>query len=82
MHFGIPVIWCEPRNHVDDYYLCIIPASGFTTKAKHKIQYPNLDSFILPVPHSNEISVPEVVKFKHCDDLNSSFVLEVDDVTD
>ena len=53
-----------------------------TNKAKHKIQYSNLDSAILPVPLSTEISVPVFVKFKDCDDVNSTFVSEADDVTD
>ena len=82
MSFGIPMIWREPRNHVDDCYFCITLTQGFTNKSKHKIQYPNLDSAILPVPHSTEIPVPVFVKFKDCDDLNSSFVSEGDDVTD
>ena len=41
-----------------------------------------MDSAILPVPYSTEISVPVFVKIKVCDDLNSSFVSEADDVTD
>ena len=82
MHFGIPVILCESRNDVHDCYFCITPAYGCTNKTKHKIQYPNWDSAILPVLHSVKIPVPEFIKFKDCDDPNSSFVLEVDHVTD
>ena len=41
-----------------------------------------MDSAILTVPHSTKIIVPVFVKFKDCDDLNSSFVSEADDVTD
>ena len=51
-------------------------------KTRHKIQYPNFGSVILSVPHSFEISAPVFVKFKACDDLNSSFLSEADDVPD
>ena len=81
-HFGIPMIWHEPRNHVHICWFCITPAYGATNKTKHKTQYPYLDSAILPVPHSTEIPVPLFVKFEDYVDLNSSFVFEADDVTD
>ena len=32
--------------------------AGFNKKARHKISYPNLDSAIRPVPHSDEVPVP------------------------
>ena len=83
MRFGIPMIWNrEPRNHVNDCYFCITPAYSFTKKSKHKIQYPKLDSAILPVPHSTEIPAPVFVRFKDCNNMNSSFVSEANDVTD
>ena len=28
MRFGIPMIWREPRNHVDDCYVCAINVAG------------------------------------------------------
>ena len=45
-------------------YFCITPAYGFTNKTKHKIQFPNMDSAILTVPHSTKIIVPVFVKLK------------------
>ena len=72
----------KPGNHVYICWFCITPAYGATNKTKHKIQYPYLDSAILPVPHSTEIPVPLFVKFEDYVDLNSSFVFEADDVTD
>ena len=53
----------------------------FTNKTKHKIQYPDLDSVILPVPYSTEIPVPVSVKFKDCGDLNSSVASKADGET-
>ena len=32
--------------------------AGFNKKTQHKISYPNLDSAIRPVPHSDEVPVP------------------------
>ena len=75
------MIWRELRNH-GWLLFCTTPTLWFTNNTKHKIQYPYLDSAILPVPHSTENSVPVFGKFKDCDDLNLPFVSETDDVTD
>lgn len=58
MPFGIPMIWREPKNHVDDCYFCMTNVRGFSKKNRNKIVYPNLPSAIRPVPHSDEIPVP------------------------
>lgn len=36
MHFGIPVIWHESKNHREDSYSCITPAYGFNKKSNIK----------------------------------------------
>ena len=72
MSFGIPMVWREPKNHVDDCYFCITQTQGFSSKSKHRIQYPSLDSAILPVPHSNEIPVPVFAEFQDSDDSESN----------
>ena len=60
MGFAIPMIWREPRNHVDDCYFCVLPdVAGITQKKKAKIEYPSLPSAIRPVPHSNDLPVPD-----------------------
>ena len=58
LKFGIPMIWREPKDHVNDCYFCIVKIAGFNKKTRYKISYPNLDSAIHPVPHSNEVPVP------------------------
>ncbi|CAK8684393.1 unnamed protein product [Clavelina lepadiformis] len=66
MKFGIPMIWREQRNHVDDCYFCLVSVKGYNKKSKHRLKYPNLDSALRPVPHSDEkplpvfISLPEL----------------------
>lgn len=40
MHFGIPMIWHESKNHVEDRYSCITPAYGFNKKSNIKYNIP------------------------------------------
>ena len=58
---GIPMIWCETRNHANDCYFCITSAYGFTYKTKHKIQCPDLDSVILLVLNFSFLSEADEV---------------------
>ena len=76
MSFGIPMVWREPKNHVDDCYFCITQTQGFSNKSKHRIQYPSLDSAILPEPNSNEIPVPVFAEFQDSNDSESNTLEE------
>jgi hypothetical protein len=58
MPFAVPMIWREPKNHHDNCYFCIINTSGFSSKNKHKIFYPNLESALRPVAHDDSLPVP------------------------
>ena len=53
--------WREPTDHVNDCYFCLTPSikKGFNRKNKSIIEYPNIPSAILPVPHSDELPIPE-----------------------
>ena len=62
LSFGIPMVWREPQNHVNDCYFCMTNISGFNAKTKSLITYPNLPSAIRPVPHSVEVPIPEFSK--------------------
>jgi hypothetical protein len=59
MLFVIPMIWWEPRNHVDDCYFCCASVTGFSATNKHKIMYTNLNSAMWPIPHDKNLPVPE-----------------------
>ena len=37
MPLAIPMIWCEPKNRVDDCYLFCVSVTGFSANNKHKI---------------------------------------------
>lgn len=59
MPFAVPMVWREPKDHVNDCYFCLTPrASGMTNKKKSAIQYPNIPSAMQPVPHSEQLPVP------------------------
>lgn len=58
LSFGIPMVWREPRNHVDDCYFCMVNTKGYNNKNKKEISYPNLPSALRPVPHDDSIPIP------------------------
>ena len=58
MPFAIPMIWREPRDHVTDCYFCLTNISGFSAKSKKHITYPDLPSAMRPVPHSDDLPIP------------------------
>ena len=60
MPFGVPMVWREPTNHLNDCYFCMTKISGFSTKNKQNIEYPNLPSALRPVPHSEDVPIPTV----------------------
>lgn len=34
MPFGIPMVWREPKNHIDNCYFCMVNVSGYNKKKK------------------------------------------------
>lgn len=58
MPFAVPMIWREQKDHITDCYFCLTNVKGFSSKSKHKINYPNLDSALRPVPHDINLPVP------------------------
>ena len=55
------MIWREPTDHVNDCYFCLTPSikKEFNWKKKSVIEYPNVLPAIRPVPHSDELPIPE-----------------------
>ena len=64
MPFAVPMVWREPSNHSSDCHFFLTPpvASGMNRKKKHRIDYPNIPSAIRPVPHGEDLPVPEPPK--------------------
>lgn len=58
MPFAIPMIWREQKDHVTDCYFCMTNVSGYSSKNRKLIEYPNLESAMRPVPHDESLPVP------------------------
>ena len=58
MPFAIPMIWREPKDHLTDCYFCLTNIFGISSKSKHTVKYPSLDSAIRPVLHGPGLPIP------------------------
>nr|CAI5861869.1 unnamed protein product [Callosobruchus analis] len=82
LKFGVPMVWREPKNHVDDCYFCLANINGINRNNRHQWTYPNLDSAIRPIPHSDEIPIPtfhelpDISDNEHCPSDRSSHTNE------
>ena len=76
LKFGKPMVRREPRNYIDDCYFFIVKCGGrdFNSKTRSKIQYPNLDSAIRPIPHSDQIEVSVFTNFRDNSDEDEDVV--------
>ena len=36
LKFGVPMVWREPTNHIDDCYFCMVNVSGINRNNRHK----------------------------------------------
>ena len=61
MPFAVPMIWREPTDHTSNCYSCmVLPVSkGISKKKKWILEYPNIPSALRPVPHDEELPIPE-----------------------
>ena len=56
--FGVPMIWQEPTNCINDCYPCLVKTAEFNVKNKQLLKYPNILSVICPVTHLLEVPTP------------------------
>ena len=61
LRFGIPMVWREPNNHFNECYFCLVDLKGFIRYKKKTWNYPDLGSARRPVPHCEEVPVPEFI---------------------
>ena len=60
MPFVISRIWREPTNHLNDWYFCMVDVSHYRkSKDKRSNVYPSIPSSIAPVPHCEDLLIPE-----------------------
>ena len=52
------MVWREQANRVNDCYFCMANITGFSSKSKGNIKYPDLPSAIQPVLHSADLPPP------------------------
>ena len=43
MRFGVPMVWCEPKNHHDDCYFCMLDMSEWNQRKKKDWYYPDIE---------------------------------------
>ena len=55
MSFGIPMIWREPKDHVTDFYICLVCTKGYNGKNKAALKCPNLQSAMRHIPHGKDL---------------------------
>lgn len=58
LSFGVPMVWREQSNHINDCYFCQSNIKGLKAKNRAKGIYPDVPSAVRPVPHSAELPVP------------------------
>ena len=57
MKFGVPMIWREPTNHLDNFFFKFVDVPVSIKKTKQHLQY-HIPSARQPVAHCEEIPVP------------------------
>ena len=67
--FGVPMVWREPKDHLNDCYFCMVNLKGIEKKNRQSISYPSIPSAIRPVPpltnfHDQYLTVLHLLKMK------------------
>ena len=55
IRFAVRIVWREQANHVNDCYFCVTNITGFSSKSKGNIKYPDLPSAMQPMSHSADL---------------------------
>jgi len=71
MFFAIPTVRRQPKDNSSDCYFCFTNMTGITSKSKHTVKYPDLQSAMRPFPHSEGLSVPSPLQNLNFSDDNS-----------
>lgn len=71
LKFNVPMIWTEPKNHIDDCYFCVVELHGIN---KRKMTYPDLPSAKRPRLCSDDVPSP---MSQDISDLSDTEMMEV-----
>jgi hypothetical protein len=61
--FAVPMVWREPRDHLNDCYFCMTKITCFSRFSVHKIEYTTILSALRPVLHDESMPVPKTPRF-------------------
>jgi len=78
LRFAIPMVWREPKDPCNNCHFCVVKTKGINRKNRNSLTYPNINSAIRPVPHSEELPVRV---FEGLLELESSLYSEEEDVS-
>ena len=72
LKFGIPMVWREPGNHIDDCYFCIVKGGRpqFQLENQIKNTVSQLRFSHKPIPHSDQLPVSVFTNFHDDSDEN------------
>jgi hypothetical protein len=59
MPLAAPMVWREPRNHLDDGYFCVTNITGLSVQSKHNTEYLNTPSALRHIPQDDSMPVLE-----------------------
>ncbi|XP_018412291.1 PREDICTED: leucine-rich repeat-containing protein 43 [Nanorana parkeri] len=82
LKFGVPMVWREPTNHLDNCYFCLVNVKGFNKKNKQHLQSPDIPSARRPVEHFEEIPGPVFTELPQIDVESLSLPASTDDDDD
>ena len=59
LRFGVPMVWREPHNIFNECYFCLVDLKRFNCHNKKTTNCPDLEFARRPVPHCEELPLPE-----------------------
>lgn len=74
LKYSVPMIWTEPKNHIDDCYFCVVELHGIN---KRKMTYPDLPSAKRPRLCLNDVPSPMSQDLSDLSDLSDTEMVEV-----
>ena len=72
------MVWRDPQNHLNDCYFCAVKVTGLKSKTRSSVKYPSLPSAIQPLPHIDDLPVPNFNSFQLIESHLASLSEEID----